>query len=142
MVAVHAAIIGYVRNQLALLEADQSTSVSIGEFRFQTLQEPTHVHSFELHAVLDPARRALGAERIDQMRLEIQESCEQLLRQVDSSWLSDPTQKELRPRLLEVIVRHVNEPLVQRVLITDWLSLPVRPVAVSGDSLAAVSPQP
>ncbi|WP_235934685.1 hypothetical protein [Candidatus Laterigemmans baculatus] len=139
MVGVHAAIIGYIRNQLSMLETAQVTAVTVGSFRFRTLQDPSHIHSFRLHAVLEPTQRYRATERIEQMRLEIHESSEQLLRQVEPSWLADPTQEELRGRLLEVVLRHLNEPLVQRMLITDWLSLPVQPVKSSDQTFANVS---
>lgn len=134
MVALHAVIIGYIRSQVAMLESARSTAITVGVFRFQPLRNPSQVYSFKLHAVLDPDRRIRGVEWIEQMRLEIIESSEQLLRQVDEEWLADPTQKELRAELLEVIQRHTNEPLVQRVLITDWLQLPSNSVAISVDS--------
>lgn len=139
MVALHAVIIGYIRSQVAMLESAKSTAVTIGTFRFQPLHDPSQIYSFNLHAVLDPDRRIRGVEWIEQMRLEIMESSEQLLRQVDQEWLADPTQKELRAELLEVIRRHTSEPLVQRVLITDWLELPTQSIAfpVERESLAA-----
>lgn len=141
MVGVHAAIIGYVRNQLAMLETAQVTAVTVGSFRFRTLQDPSHIHSFQLHAVLEPTQHFRAVERIEQLRLEIHESSEQLLRQVDPSWLADPNQKELRGRLLEIVLRHLNEPLVQRVLITDWLSLPVQPVTATNQTFATTTAQ-
>lgn len=139
MVALHAVIIGYIRSQVAMLESAKSTAVSIGTFRFQPLHDPSQIYSFKLHAVLDPDRRIRGVEWIEQMRLEIMESSEQLLRQVDQEWLADPTQKELRAELLEVIRRHTSEPLVQRVLITEWLELPTQSIAfpVERESLAS-----
>lgn len=130
MVALHAVVIGYIRNQVAMLETSKSTAVTIGSFRFQPLGDPSQIYSFQLHAVLDPNRRIRGVEWIEQMRLEILESSEQLLRQADHEWLADPTQKELRAELLQVIQRHTSEPLVQRVLITDWLKIPTQSVAV------------
>ena len=44
----------------------------------------------------------------------------------------------LREQLMEVVRSHLDEPLVQRVMITDWLELPVTAIDVSlgsnGDS--------
>lgn len=131
MVGLHAVIIGYVRSQVARLKNAQSTAVTVGTFRFQPLRDPDKVYTFKLHAVLDPTRRSRGEERLEQMRLEILESSEQLLRQVENDWLNDPLQAEIRARLLEVALRHLNEPLVQRVLITDWVAAPLNSVQLN-----------
>ena len=124
MVLLHAAIIGYVRSQVARLKNMHSSAVCIGTFRFQQVGDPSTVYCFNLHAVLDPTRRHFAQERIEQKRLEILEATEQLLRQVDPEWLADPAQAILRDRLMEVIIAHINEPVVQRVVITGWLQLP------------------
>jgi hypothetical protein len=130
MVGFHAIIIGYVRSQVARLKNAQSTAVTVGSFRFQPLRQPENIYAFRLHAVLDPTRRNRGQERIEQLRLEIMESSEQLLRQVDDKWLEDPGQEEIKGKLLEVVMRHLNEPLVQRMLITDWIKAPIGSVAI------------
>ena len=57
--------------------------------------------------------------------MEIHEASEQMLRQVDPQWLADPTQAQIRSRLMTVVQKHLDEALVQRVLITNWLELPV-----------------
>jgi len=126
MVAIHATVIGYVRSRVSRLTEIDSTSVEIGVFRFQSVEEPAKVYHFQLHAVLDPANQRRGRDRILRMRMEIMESSEQMLRQVDVNWLKDPTQTQLRDRLMAVVQRHLDEPLVQRVLITQWLELPVQ----------------
>lgn len=134
MVGLHAVIIGYVRSQVARLKNAQSTAITVGSFRFQPLKQPQNIYSFQLHAVLDPTRRNRGEERIQQMRLEIMESSEQLLRQVDEKWLDDPTQVEIKGKLLEIVLRHLNEPLVQRMLITDWIKAPTDTLAINVDA--------
>jgi len=134
MVSLHAVIIGYVRSQVARLKNAQSTAVTVGSFRFQPLRQPEFVYSFQLHAVLDPTRRNRGEERIAQMRLEILEASEQLLRQVEQKWLDDPSQVEIKGKLLEIALRNLNEPLVQRMLITDWIKAPTDTVAINVDS--------
>lgn len=131
MVGLHAAIIGYVRSQVARLKSVQSTAVTIGSLRFQPLRDPDTVYCFQMHAVLDPTRRNRGEERLDQLRLEIVESAEELLRQSDPDWLVSPGHPEIKARLLEVVLKHINEPLVQRILVTDWLSAPADSIAVN-----------
>ena len=135
MVGLHAVIIGYVRSQVARLKNAQSTAVTIGTFRFQPVHDSSQVYCFRMHAVLDPTRRNRGEERLEQLRLEISESAEQLLRQCEEDWLVDPAHEELKTRLLEVVLGHINEPLIQRVLITDWLSAPASAIAVNVDNL-------
>ena len=130
MVAVHAAVIGYVRSRVARLRDLESTAVEIGSFRFQPVKDLDTVYHFQLHAVVDPTKRHRGEARIAQMRMEIREASEQLLRQVDPKWLEDPTQNQIRSGLMDVVLRHLDEPLVQRVLITDWLEIPVETVDV------------
>lgn len=125
MVAVHAAVIGYVRSRVARLARIESTAVELGSFRFQPVDDLSRVYHFQLHAVVDPSKRHRGEERLMQMRMEILEESEQLLRQVDPTWLDDPAQVQIRERLMEIVLRNLDEPLVQRVLITDWLELPV-----------------
>ncbi|XZE55210.1 hypothetical protein SH139x_001210 [Planctomycetaceae bacterium SH139] len=131
MVGLHAVIIGYVRSQVARLKNAQSTAITVGSFRFQPIRDPDQVYCFRLHAVLDPTRRNRGEERLEQLRLEIAESAEQLLRQVEPDWLLDPSHDEIKARLLEVVLGHINEPLVQRVLITEWLAAPASAIAVN-----------
>ena len=144
MVAIHATVIGYVRSRVSRLSAMESTAVEIGTFRFQPVAQPSTVYHFQLHAVLDPAKRHRGRDRIVQMRMEIIEASEQMLRQVDTNWLDDPTQSQIRDQLMSVVQRHLDEPLVQRVLITDWLELPVgmsgiRPDAALGQIIPGAS---
>lgn len=125
MVVTHAIAIGYVRSRVARLTTVKSSAIEIGSFRFQPVSDPSIVYQFHLHAVVDPVKRNLGEERLTQMRMEIREASEQLLRQVDPAWLEDPAQTQLRDRLMNVVLTHLDEPLVQRVLITDWLKIPV-----------------
>ncbi|MDA8743179.1 hypothetical protein N9N28_00985 [Rubripirellula amarantea] len=125
MVAVHAGVIGYVRSRVARLSDVESTAFEIGEFRFQSTSDIATVYHFRLHAVVDPSKIHRGRERLTQVRMEICETSEQLLRQADPSWLDDPSQTQIRERLMEIVRSHLEEPLVQRVMITDWLELPV-----------------
>lgn len=131
MVGIHAAVIGYVRSRVASLGAMESTAIEVGCFRFQPVDDPSTVYHFRMHAILDPAKLFHGKERLTQMKMEICEASEQLLRQSDPQWLDDPTQVQLRERLMEIVLKHLDEPLVQRVLITDWLELPVRTIDVT-----------
>ena len=137
MVAVHAAVIGYVRSRVARLASVETTAVEIGRFRFQSVGDLSRVYQFELHAVVDPSRRHRGEQLIAQMRMEILEDAEQLLRTVDPTWLDDPAQVQIREQLMAIVLKHLEEPLVQRVLITDWLELPVHSVDLPA-SLAAL----
>jgi len=130
MVAIHAAVIGYVRSRIARLNNAKSSAVDIGNFRFQPVDDLGTVYHFQLHAVVDPSKRVLGEERLMKMRLEIREAAEQMLRQVEPRWLDDPAQVQIRERLMNVVLEHLEEPLVQRVVITDWLELPVAAVDV------------
>ena len=133
MVAVHAAVIGYVRSRVARLVTLESTAMEVGRFRFQPVSNLSRVYQFELHAVVDPSRRHRGEQLINQRRMEILEDAEQLLRTVDLNWLDDPAQIQIREQLMQVVLKHLEEPLVQRVLITDWLELPVNAFDLSGN---------
>ena len=130
MVAVHAAVIGYVRSRVARLQTTESTAVEMGSFRFQPVHDLSKVYHFRLHAIVDPSKRHRGEERLMQMQMEIREASEQLLRQLEPEWLSDPSQTQIRARLMDVVLKHLDEPLVQRMLITDWLELPVGTIDV------------
>ena len=125
IVVVHAAVIGYVRSRVARLQNIESNTFDMGRYRFQNVTDPSRVYQFQLHAVLDPARRKTGRERLSQQNMEIHEEAEHLLRQVQITWLRDPEQSELRDRMMEIVGKHLEEPIVQRLLITDWLELPV-----------------
>jgi len=124
MVAIHAAVIGYVRSRVARLSNLESSAVDIGRLRFQHVNDPSSTYQLQLHAVVDPARHYRGEQLLTQTRMEIIEANEQMLRQVEPAWLADPAQKEIRERLMDVVLQHLDEPLVQRVLITDWLRMP------------------
>lgn len=128
MVIIHAAIIGYVRTQIARLHEVETTTISIGSFCFQPVTHADSVYRFDLHAVIDPTRRHQANERIAKRRYEILEAAEQFLRQTPVEVLQDPSQTLLRERLMEVILEQMAEPVVQRVVITGWLQLPVREV--------------
>ncbi len=130
MVGAHAAVIGYVRSRVANLGDTTSNAIEIGSFRFQPVGDLKTVYHFQLHAILDPAKRNRGEDRISQMKMEIREDAEQLLRQIDPQWLDDPAQTQIRDRLMAIVLKHLDEPIVQRVLITDWLELPVQSVDV------------
>jgi len=125
VVIAHASIIGYVRSRVSRLNRAKSSAIEIGTFRFQNIKvSPDKVFQFRLYAIADPVRRYQAEESIKQLRVEIIETSEQLLRQVDPSWLADPAQAQLRERLMDVVGKHLTEPVIQRVLITDWLELP------------------
>ena len=131
VVSVHAAVIGYVRSRVSQLSNVETTAFEIGNFRFQTTGDHDTVYHFQLHVAIDPAKLHSGRERLTMMKLEIHESAEQLLRQVDPQWLEDPTQAQIRERLMEIVLSHLDEPLVQRIMITDWLELPVDKIGIS-----------
>ncbi len=124
VVITHALIIGYVRSRVSRLNRARSTAIEIGTFRFQNIKDSNTVYQFRLYAIADPSRRNLAEESIKQLRVEIIESSEQLLRQVDPTWLVDPAQLQIRDRLMDVVGKHLTEPVIQRVIITDWLELP------------------
>lgn len=124
MVAIHAAVIGYVRSRVARLSNLESSAVEIGRLRFQNVNDASSMYQLKLHAIVDPTRHFRGEQSLTQKRMEIIEATEQMLRQVEPAWLADPAQKEIRERLTDVVLQHLDEPLVQRMLITDWLRLP------------------
>ena len=124
MVAIHAAVIGYVRSRVNRLSSLQVNSIEIGRMRFQNVSEPNFTYQLQLHAVVDPSHHFRGEQALTLARMEIIESAEQMLRQVDVKWLADPAQKEIRERLMDTVLQHLDEPLIQRVLITDWLRVP------------------
>lgn len=130
MVAVHAAVIGYVRSRVNRLSRMETAVTEIGSFRFQNVSDLTKVYHFRLHAVIDPSKLHRGKQKMNQMQMEIREASEQLLRRIDPAWLDDPAQTQVRDRLMEIVLKHLDEPLVQRVLITDWLELPVGTVDI------------
>ncbi len=139
MVALHAAVIGYVRSRVSRLQSRESTAVEMGSFRFQQVNDLSKVYHFRLHAIVDPSKRHRGEERLSQMRLEIREASEQMLRQIEPESLNDPSQSKIRSGLLDLVLKHLDEPLVQRMLITDWLELPVDTIDLSLDSEPALA---
>ncbi|MEM6981047.1 MAG: hypothetical protein AAF539_15405 [Planctomycetota bacterium] len=121
MVAAHAAVIGYVRSRVADLSDVPNAAYEVGQLRFQHAGEPDHVYQLQLHAIIEPTRRFHGERKLNQMRWPIIESAEQMLRQVDPAWLADPSHQDIREKLIDVVLQHLDEPLVQRILITDWV---------------------
>ncbi|MEM6690469.1 MAG: hypothetical protein AAF664_13635 [Planctomycetota bacterium] len=124
IVGVHAAVIGYIRSQVADLAKWESTSFKVGDFRFQNGSSHDTVYQFELHAILDPQRLHESRKEIMSVQPEIQESCDQMLRQVDPQWLNDPMQVQLRRRLIDIIQQHLQQPSIEKVIILQWLRLP------------------
>lgn len=139
MVAIHAAMIGYVRSRVATLNTVRESAVEIGSFRIQPVSDMSKVYHFKLHAVMDPSRRYQGEERLTLMNMEIREKTEQMLRTVAAQPLSDPEQLEIREKIMKVVHEFMDEPLVQRVLITDWLEVPVNSVGIQ---LQPSTPEP
>jgi hypothetical protein len=135
VVVAHASIIGYVRSRVARLSLARSTALEIGTFRFQNIKDSGTVYQFRLYAIADPSRRYQAEENLKQMRVEILESAEQLLRQIEPEWLADPSQAQIRDRLMDVVGKHFNEPLVQRVIITDWLQFPTATLSTTVTSM-------
>jgi hypothetical protein len=129
ILVIHAAIIGYVRTSVARLNRAESETIELGWFRFQNSSHLGTVYQFRLHAVANPIRRYEAEQVLKKKRVEIHEASEQLLRQINAQWLADPAQLKLRDRLLEVVSQQLSEPLITRVLITDWLELPTGAVA-------------
>lgn len=134
MVVVHAAVIGYVRSRVSRLSSLDTTVVEMGSYRIQPVNNLSKVYHFKLHAVVDPTKLRRGKERLHLMRMQIRETAEQTLRQVDERLLEDPTQSQIRDRLMKIVHKHLEEPLVQRMLITDWLELPVQNVDLKLDT--------
>jgi hypothetical protein len=134
MVVVHAAVIGYVRSRVSRLSNLDTTVIEMGSYRFQSVNDLSKVYHFKLHAVIDPTKLRRGEERLHMMRLQIRENAEQTLRQVDTKWLEDPTQNQIRDRLMTIVHNHLEETLVQRMLITDWLELPVQSIDLKFDT--------
>ncbi|MCH1438354.1 MAG: hypothetical protein L7W43_01770 [Rubripirellula sp.] len=134
MVVVHAALIGYMRSRVSRLTHLNTMVVEMGSYRFQPVNDLTKVYLFKLHAVVDPTKQRRGEERLQMMRMQIRETAEQTLRQVDPRWLEDPTQNQIRDRLMQIVHEHLEEPLVQRMLITDWLELPLQSVDLQFDT--------
>ena len=140
MVATHAAVIGYVRSRISQLTSLESTAIEIGTFCFQPTEQLDTVYRFRLYAVIDPSKIYQGRNRLQQMQVQIREDSEQLLRQIDPKWLQDPTQTQIRERLMAVVLQYLDEPVVERVLITDWLQLPATsPQVMQAMSVASLS---
>ena len=125
LVVAHAGILGYVRSQIARLKNVKSTTAEIGEFHFQPLQDSGFVYQCNLYAILSPRLRLQGEEALNQYRIELHELIENTLRQVDPTWLTDPEQTELKIRLKDLITERLNEPFIDRVVVVDWLKMPI-----------------
>jgi len=135
VVVAHASIIGYVRSRVARLNHARSSALDIGTFRFQNIQDTNTIYQFRLYAIADPSRRYEAEENLKQQRIEILEESEQLLRQVDLELLVDPAQTQIRDRLMEVVGKHFSEPIIQRIVITDWLQFPASTMTTTLTSL-------
>lgn len=134
MVIVHAAVIGYMRSRVSRLSNLKTIVVEMGSYRIQPVDDLSKVYHFKLHAVVDPTKLRRGEERLHMMQMQIRETAEQTLRQVDPGWLEDPTQNQIRDLLMKIVHKHLEEPLVQRMLITDWLELPLQSVDLKLDT--------
>lgn len=131
MIATHAVVISYLRTRVASLSSSESPAFELGSFRVQSSSNLETIYHFRLHAVIDPAKLHRGRDKLSQMRMEICESTEQLLRQSDPKWFKDPSQLEIREQIMEIVRSNLDEALVQRVMITDWLELPVEALDIS-----------
>ncbi len=142
MVGIHAAIIGYVRSRVAMLgETDEATQ-SVGLVVFQPAADPGSTYQFQLDVVIEPTRRVSGGAAVQAARLLIIEAAEQQLRRAESPWLEDPMHEELRRRLMTVMLQHLREPVVQRVVITRWMRTPYSPVAEVAKTFGSPKSQP
>ena len=124
LIVTHAVVIGYVRSRVAQLQTTTSNTVSLGQFQFQPSDHPETIYQFTLHAMLDPGSIQRGSRQIEGKRTVIREKVGQVMRQIDPQWFADPMHQQIRSRLTEVVIEHLDSPLVERMLITDWLRIP------------------
>lgn len=131
IVLIHGLAIGYVRTRVAKLTRIERDTVEVGQFRFQNLSDPSTVYMFRLYAVAKPGYRHESQILVRKKQVEIQEAAEQMLRQINPQWLKDPSLTQMRELLHELVAQQISEPVITRMVITDWLELPAGSTAAA-----------
>jgi hypothetical protein len=78
-----------------------------------------------VHAVLPHSRRFAGRTTLQQNYWLVHESIEQHLRTVEPPLLRDPAMVEIKSSLKKVVDERLGEPLVEQLLITNLMELPI-----------------
>lgn len=124
LVIIHGGIIGYIRSQASRLQTTASREFSLGEFTLISADK-TSCTRFQVHAVLPHSRRFQGRSTLQQNYWMIHEAIEQHLRQVEPALLRDPAMVEIKNSLKKVVDERLGEPLVEQLLVTHLLELPI-----------------
>jgi hypothetical protein len=124
LVIIHGGIIGYIRSQASRLQTTASREFSLGEFTLVSADK-SHCTRFQIHAVLPHSRRFAGRSTLQQNYWMIHEAIEQHLRQIEPALLRDPAMIEIKNSLKKVVDERLGEPLVEQLLITNLLELPI-----------------
>lgn len=124
LVIIHGGIIGYIRSQASRLQTTASREFSLGEFTIISADK-TFCTRFQVHAVLPHSRRFAGRTTLQQNYWMVHESIEQHLRTVEPPLLRDPAMVEIKNSLKKVVDERLGEPLVEQLLITNLMELPI-----------------
>jgi len=124
LVIIHGGIIGYIRSQASRLQTTASREFSLGEFTIISADKTTCT-KFQLHAILPHSRRFQGRNTLQQNYWMIHEAAEQYLRKAEPALLRDPAMIEIKAALKKVIDERLGEPLVEELLLTNMLELPI-----------------
>lgn len=124
LVIIHGGIIGYIRSQASRLQTTASREYSLGEFTLISADK-TNCTRFQVHAILPHSRRFQGRTTLQQNYWSIHEAIEQHLRQIEPALLKDPAMVEIKSLLKKVVDERLGEPLVEQLLITNLLELPI-----------------
>jgi hypothetical protein len=126
LVIIHGSIIGYIRSQASRLQTTVSREFSLGEFQFVSPDRKTWTR-FQVHAVLTHNRRFQGRNTLNQQFWQVHEAIEQYFRNTEPALLKDPKMVEVKAGLKKVIDERVGDSLVDQVLVTQFMELPVFP---------------
>ncbi|MEY4565728.1 MAG: hypothetical protein RLY14_698 [Planctomycetota bacterium] len=126
LVIIHGSIIGYIRSQASRLQTTVSREFSLGEFQFVSPDRKTWTR-FQVHAVLTHNRRFQGRNTLNQHFWQVHEAIEQYFRHTEPALLKDPKMVEMKAGLKKVIDERVGDSLIDQVLVTQFMELPVFP---------------
>lgn len=125
LVACHAVIIGFVRNEASKIKVAATNELPIGVYYVQSADK-NWLTQLRIHLEVDPVKRLASKATIEHHRWLIHEVIEEKLRQIDPTLLQDAVLLEIKDQIKVAIHETLQEEIVTRVLVNDRVDLPIQ----------------
>ena len=125
LVALHAALLGYVRAEASRVKIAASNEIPVGLYYVQS-EDKLWMTQLRVHVLVPPEKRLAAKATIEHHRWQIHEAIEEKLRQLPPSLLADAVFVEIKDQIKQAIDDALAEHVIERVLINDRIDLPIQ----------------